>query len=332
MAEEKQFEATQSRLEKARREGDVARSQDLCALCAFAAGTLAVAVIAAPLGGALRAIVVVASRGERWYAAAVQLGILVLVPIAASAAASVACAALQGGLTLNWPVPKVERLSPAENIKRILSRETAFAAVRSLIAFLCAGAAVVPAARSVASAALHGAGPNGLADAAWHGSLNAAAIACAAAGIFSSGDYMAQVRRRRMRLRMSHDELQRDRKEQDGDPLARSRRRSLHRQLSRGSLRRIKDAAFVVCNPQHVAVALEYRPPAVAVPRVLVRAADEAAARVRQAAREFGVPLIENIALARALYETRVEEYIPLECYVAVAEIVANLQAAGELK
>jgi len=67
------------------------------------------------------------------------------------------------------------------------------------------------------------------------------------------------------------------------------------------------------------------------VPRILVRAADEAAARVRQLARECGVPLIENVPLARLLYESRVEEYISPECYVAVAEIVARLQAAGEL-
>jgi len=329
MAEEKQFEATQSRLEKAKREGDVTRSQDLCAVAAFAAGTLAVAGIAAPAGGVMRAIVTAAGRGERWDAAAAELGILALVPMAASGAASVLCAAWQGGLALRLPAPKLERLSPAQNLKRTLSRETAFSAARSLLAFLCAGAAVVPAARNVASAALRGTGIEGLAAAAWHGSLSVAAVACVAAGCFSTADYLAQRRRRQLRLRMSHDELQRDRKEHDGDPLARSRRRSVHRQLSRGSLRRVKDAAFVVCNPQHIAVALEYRPPSVSVPRVLVRGADEAAARVREAAREYGIPLVRNVSLARALYESREEEYIPVECYVAVAEIVARLQKTG---
>ncbi len=96
--------------------------------------------------------------------------------------------------------------------------------------------------------------------------------------------------------------------------------------LARGSLRRVKEAAFVVCNPEHIAVALEYRPPAVPVPRVLVRAADETAARVRAIAVECGVPLVRNVALARMLYETDVEQYIPPECYAAVAEIVAQLR------
>jgi flagellar biosynthesis protein FlhB len=133
-------------------------------------------------------------------------------------------------------------------------------------------------------------------------------------------------------MRMSFEELKRDQKENDGDPLARSRRRSMHRQLSRGSLRRVKDAAFVVTNPTHIAIALEYRPPGVPVPRVLVRAADESAARVRELAAAYRVPLVENVSLARALYASaKPGEYIPQETYLAVAEIVAALTKCGAL-
>jgi flagellar biosynthetic protein FlhB len=238
-----------------------------------------------------------------------------------------------GGIRLTSPAPKFARLSPAENLKRILSRETAIGLLRGVLAFVCASAAAVAAVRGVAGAALHGASLHGLADAAWHGSLRAAAAACAAGGAFATADFATQLRRWRRRLRMSHEELQRDRKEQDGDPLARSRRRSLHRQLARGSLRRVREAAFVVCNPEHIAIALEYKPPAVAVPRVIVRAADATAERAREIAVECGIPLVRNVALARQLYaSTHVDEYIPLEAYVAVAEIVAGLQKTGSLQ
>ncbi len=125
---------------------------------------------------------------------------------------------------------------------------------------------------------------------------------------------------------MSFEELRRDSKENDGDPLARSRRRALHRQIARGSLQRVKDAAFVVTNPTHIAIALEYRPPQVPVPRVLVRATDDAAARVRDLASAYGIPLVENVALARQLYASaKAGDFIPHETYVAVAEIVAAL-------
>ncbi len=329
MAEEKHFEATHSRLEKAKREGDVARSQDLCALFAFAGGAAAVTGIVPSLAQAFRLSLVSAARGERWYGAAQLVVMLVLVTLAAAAVASLGCAMLQGALTLNAPRAKLERLSPVENGKRILSRETLLSALRSLAAFACAMCAAVPALRDVAAGALRGASMTDVTRAAWHGSLLTVSAACIPAAAFAAGDYFTQMKRRRSRLRMSHDEMRRDRKEQDGDPLARSRRRSLHRMLSRGSLRRVKDAAFIVCNPEHIAVALEYRPPAVPVPRVLVRAADEAAARVRAIAAEYGIPLVHNVPLARMLYDTHVEQYIPPECYAPVAEIVAQLRGTG---
>jgi flagellar biosynthesis protein FlhB len=332
MAEEKSFEATHSRLEKAKREGDVARSADLCGLFAFAGAAAAVAAIVPSLGAAFASSILYAARGERWLGVAQSEMALLLVPMVAACIASALCATLQGGLTVNWPRAKLERLSPVENGKRILSRETLFAALRSVAAFACAAAAIVPALKDSAASAFHGAGLTVLIAAAWHGALLASAGACVPASAFALGDYLTQLKRRRNRLRMSHEEMRRDRKEQDGDPLARSRRRSLHRLLSRGALPRVKEAAFVICNPEHIAVALEFRPPAVPVPRVLVRAADEAAARVRAIAAEHSIPVVRNIALARALYETQIEHYIPPECYVAVAQIVAQLQTAGELK
>lgn len=331
MSEEKQFEATHSRLEKAKREGDVARSQDVCALSAFAAGTAASAALVSPLAETFRFAIWAASRGETWSGAAASAAMLTLAPLAASAAAASAAAVLQGGATFACPSIKLERLMPAENIKRILSKETAATALRSSAAFICAASLVAAALWHAAGICFRFSSLEQIVAASWRGSLTAAAAACAAAALFSAGDYLAQLRRRQARLRMSHEEMQRDRKEQEGDPLARSRRRSLHRQYARESLRRMKDASFVIVNPEHVAVALEYRPPAVCVPRVLIRAADEMAARVRAIAMDFDIPVIRDVALARALYETQ-GDYIPLECYAAVAQVVAALHESGDVK
>ena len=98
-------------------------------------------------------------------------------------------------------------------------------------------------------------------------------------------------------------------------------------------LRRVADAAFVVTNPTHLAIALAYAPPEEPVPRVLVCAADDLAARVRELARASDVPLVENVALARALFaQARAGETIPHGLYVAVAEVVAALSRAGALE
>lgn len=327
MAEEKPFEPTQSRLERARREGDAPRSQELGNVAAFAAGLAGAAVVAAPLGAAARAMLIAAAGGIPDTAAMASASGFMLVPIACAACAAVVCGALQGGGLRLVPVTiKPERLAPAENLKRMLSREAAVTAARATVGFACAVAALVPAFIAIYGAATHAAGILSVAQAAWNGALHAAAIACLAGGVFAIADFGVQFARWKKRLRMSFEEIRRDQKEHDGDPLARSRRRALHRQIARGSLRRVKDAAFVVTNPTHIAVALEYRPPDVPVPRVLVRAADEAAARVRELATAHAIPIVENVPLARMLYASaQTGEYIPHETYVAVAEIVAAL-------
>ncbi len=251
-----------------------------------------------------------------------------LVPVCAAAAGAVGANAVQsGGITLSPLSFKIERLSPDKNLQRMLSREAIVTAVRATVAFTCAGAAIVPAFIAIYAAALHASGLQGVASAAWSGALRTAAAACTVGALFAGADYGVQLTGWRKRLRMSFEELKRDRKESDGDPFARSRRRALHRQISRGSLRRVKDAAFVISNPTHIAIALEYRPPEIPVPRVLVRAADDAAARVRELASAFDIPIVENVPLARRLYAlARPGDFIPQEAYVAVAEIVAALR------
>ena len=106
----------------------------------------------------------------------------------------------------------------------------------------------------------------------------------------------------------------------------------MHRALVRGTTARTREASFVVVNPTHVAVAIRYAPPAVPVPEILVRAADEAALRVREIARASRIPIVENIALARSLYASgSASAPIPRDAYVAVAQVIAELDRAGLL-
>lgn len=328
MTEEKPFEATQSRLERASREGDVARSQELGNVAAFAGALVATALVVNPLRDSALAMLRAAVSGRSDAAAAAYVVTLMLFPAASAAIAAAICGIVQSGGIRPVPVTvKFERLAPAENLKRMFSHEAALTAARASVAFICAGCAIGPTFAAIYAAAVHAAATAGVMHAAWTGALRCAAVACGIGACFALVDYGLQMSCRRKRLRMSFEEMKRDQKEHDGDPLARSRRRSLHRQIARGSLRRVKDAAFVVTNPTHIAIALEYRPPEVSVPRVLVRAADESAARVRELAAAYSVPLVENVALARRLYESAEPgEYIPQETYVAVAEIVAALR------
>jgi flagellar biosynthesis protein FlhB len=88
----------------------------------------------------------------------------------------------------------------------------------------------------------------------------------------------------------------------------------------------------VVVNPTHIAIAVRYAPPGVPVPEILVRAADEAARSVRELAAAHGIPIVENVALARALYATgEAGSAIPSPTFVAVARVIAELVRAGAI-
>lgn len=324
---EKAFDATPHRIDKARREGDVARSNELVANAAFASAACALVAIAPTFAGAARsAIAEGAIGGASWSGCATTFAIALLPVCAASLAAIAAGAAQAGGLRATGVGAKLERLNPLEGLKRMLSRETFAHGFRAAAAFTLASAAMGPAIGAATSQMVRATSVFGVGAAAWHG-VEAVAFAAGATGfLFALAEYGAARAAWLRRLRMTLEERKREAKEQEGDPLTRGRRRALHRALLRGALSDVKGASFVVANPIHVAVALEYRPPEVPVPRVTVRAAGEVALRVRRLAETHRVPVVENVALARRLYrDGRVGQPIAHAHYVAVAEIVAAL-------
>lgn len=332
-ASEKPFDAPPSRIAKAKREGNVPRAQEFGANLAFGAAALAAMAVSAPVGALAAHAIGVAARGEMPAAELFGAMAFALTPMAAAACAGVAGGIAQGGgLVVTAVSIKFDRLQPVEGVKRMFSRESATHAVRAIAAFAIAAGAIVPSLRDLVAASL-AVSIRSIAHLAWHGALRAIFAAAGIGLLFAFAEYAVARRAWLRKLRMSLAELKRELKESDGDPLARSRRRTLHRTLVRGALAKVKDASFVVVNPTHVAVALEYRPPDVPVPAVLVRAADEMALRVRELAAEHRVPVIENVALARSLYaDARIGQPIPHDHYVAVAEVVAALYRSGALE
>jgi flagellar biosynthetic protein FlhB len=330
---EKTFDAPPSRIAKARREGNLPRAQEFGANLAFIFASLATLAIAAPVGAFARAALVHAATSG----SALPLGLAVvalgLVPMLVAALSGLAGGLIQnGGFVLVAPSLKFERLQPAEGIKRMFSREAATHGARAAIAFALASAAMLPTFHALLGASVVALTASSVASIAWSGAAHVVFAAAAVGMLFAIAEFAVARRAWLRKLRMSLAEFKRELKESDGDPLARSRRKALHRNLVRGRIERVKDAAFVVVNPTHVAVALEYRPPQVPVPAVLVRAADEMALRVRELAAEYRVPVIEDVNLARALYrDATVGEPIACEHYLAVAEVVIALMRSGVL-
>jgi flagellar biosynthetic protein FlhB len=85
----------------------------------------------------------------------------------------------------------------------------------------------------------------------------------------------------------------------------------------------VPKAAVIVTNPTHYAVALAYEPGGGGAPRIVAKGMDVVAARIREVAREAGVPMVANPPLARALYPLPLDKEIPPEHFKAVAELIA---------
>ncbi|HEY9563290.1 MAG TPA: EscU/YscU/HrcU family type III secretion system export apparatus switch protein [Nocardioides sp.] len=147
----------------------------------------------------------------------------------------------------------------------------------------------------------------------------------AIAGLVMAGaDYAMARRRIGKQTRMSKDEVKQENKQTEGDPMLKGAIRS--RQLAASRNRMLADvvqADVVLVNPTHVAVALAYDP-VKGAPRVVARGAGVIAAKIRETAAGADVPLVRDIALARALHSsTKVGQEIPPELFAAVAQILA---------
>ena len=137
-------------------------------------------------------------------------------------------------------------------------------------------------------------------------------------------DYVMARRRITKATNMTKQEVKDEHKQAEGDPMLKGAIRS--RQLAASRNRMIADVAeadVVLVNPTHVAVALRYRPERGA-PVVVARGAGAIAARIRAVATDAGVPLVQDVPLARALYRsTEVGMEIPTELFAAVAHVLA---------
>jgi flagellar biosynthetic protein FlhB len=137
----------------------------------------------------------------------------------------------------------------------------------------------------------------------------------------------------RKSLKMTKQEVKEEHKMLEGNPEIKGRVRRLQREMARRRmLAAVPKATVVITNPTHFAVALEYKRDAMAAPRVLAKGADHVAQRIKDVAREHGIPTVENVTLARALYaNAEIDEVIPADLFEAVAEVLAYLVRLKQL-
>jgi flagellar biosynthesis protein FlhB len=333
---DKTEEATPKRLRKAQEEGDSPissfASQALAFLCAVAVAPAAIGALATRSTAELRTAI--AHAGDSTVTVAfdplpLATSVVVLaVPIlgAAAIAAAVTSVVQSGGIIATKRLqPKLDRLNFFAGFAQLFSTSRLVAVVRAALF----GAAVA----WFAYAALR-AHAGDLARTAGHlpAAASVAAILAyevveraAILGVFLAVlDVVVTRRSWRKKLMMGKSEVKREHKESEGDPqLKAARDRAHHEMLASATVANVQKASVVIVNPVHIACALRYDEEEGDEAPVLDAAGHgDLAARIVQAARAYGVPVLQDIPLARALVEIEVGSAIPEALYEAVAEIL----------
>jgi flagellar biosynthetic protein FlhB len=338
--ENKSEKATPRKRQKAREQGRVARSPEVGAALAVAACVLLLAAEGRAGVSAWRGILrwsLASESSVRPIAgmlAVNEVAMRWLYPaLAGGMAIAMAASLAQGGLVFAPTLlkPSLERISPIARIKRLVSPASLTAMGKSLLptfamVYLAIGMfrrdwLLLCGSGNLGARSFAGVISTRLFELAWK---------CALVLLIWAAIEFAVARQRfESDLRMTQQEVREEVKESEGNPQVKLRIRKLQRQVRRKRmLEDVKRAAVVVTNPTEYAIALEYNG-GLSAPLVLAKGRNLIAAQIKHAARWNGIPTIENVPLAHALYRTaEVGQYIPAKLYAAVAEILAYILRA----
>ncbi|MHB8947654.1 MAG: EscU/YscU/HrcU family type III secretion system export apparatus switch protein [Rhodoferax sp.] len=129
------------------------------------------------------------------------------------------------------------------------------------------------------------------------------------------------------KMKMSHQEMKQEHKESDGNPQMKGKLRQRQREISQGnSIGAVPKADFVLMNPTHFAVAIRYDDKTMRAPQVVSKGADLLAMKIRDIAKHHSIPVLQSPMLARALYaNAELDQDIPASLYTAVAQVLAYI-------
>jgi flagellar biosynthetic protein FlhB len=336
---EKTEKPTAKRRNKARREGNVAKSAEftgaMVMLFAWAALSAWMTVIVGRSAGLiLNAVELVAGRnptradiGPFLLAALSEMGLMIAPPLALAFIAAAFFNYVQIGavFTLQPLMPQGKRLNPASGFKNIFAPKKAVDLAKNVAKLSVSGVLGYMVIRDKLAVIIELPRLT-----LWKGLIILADIVfdlCMYLGgalvVFGVADLFWQRHQHEKGLMMGKDEVKREYKESEGDQQVKGERKKLNRELLRGGgAKQVKNADAVVVNPTHVAVALRYDQSAGGAPKVLSAGRGELAREIKRLARRYDVPIVKNVDLARALVDCEIDSEIPPEFYEPVAELL----------
>lgn len=345
----KSEQATPFKLTKAREKGSVARGMDLGFLSGLAAfigfawivGPSVEAQIALSARRALVAAPTVLGSSNEILAVTGILMSSVFRPMALLAGVVfltvLTFEMIQTGVVFSTaPLrPDFNRLNPAQNFKRLFSLKLLMETGKNVLKVALYGAITIFVIRHAQTSFATITDARSLAHAMTGTGLRLLLFFLAAAALFAAIDQFIVRRDFSKKMRMSRRELRRESRDREGEPRMKQRRKQLHGEFVKlsQSLRGIKGADVLITNPTHFAVALKYEGATMTAPKVVAQGANQFALRLRRLAFLYGVTIIENRELARALYhKCPLNSEIPEAFYQPVADIYTALRRTAARK
>lgn len=344
MAEDEGFDKTeqptQRRRDEARSRGQFAYSHELINGLLLLAGTISLWVCGMTIAGGLSRDVTTHLRQPR-----IELSLDDVQPLIVDLlsrglnltgsllgcvfAVSLAANLAQAGFHFNTESlgPKWEKLNPSMNWDRVISKEglTRGGLALAKVAVVSGAAWWVLGDRGPQIAGLNGGALSQSVTTAWGIAIELLIAASSVLVVIGAIDYGWQWYRNEQMLKMSREELKRERKDDEGDPTLMMRRRQRAREIvsQRRLLDEVSKATLVITNPTHLAIALRYERGVTAAPVVIAKGRDQFALQIAAKARRHGIPVVERKPIARALFKmVKVGQEIPQTLYVAVSEVL----------
>lgn len=338
---EKSLPASQQKIQRAREDGNIAKSQDLSSGIALAVALLGMVLFGPSIMDTLlgagryylhnapdltpdKQSLVGIATGALWVVALCTLPIALLLVVT-----GVLTNLFQVGLLLTAKplTPKFSRLNPISGLQRFVTLRSLVDLVKSILKLVLVVLVVWIALRNrvdeivmLMSLTPMGIlkGVSGLVFSVW---WRIAAVMILL-GLF---DFGYQRWQHLQDLRMTHQEVRQESKELEGDPHIKRRVRQLQRQMAtQRMMKDVPQADVIITNPIRFAVALRYDMAEMETPIVVAKGARKVAERIREIATENNVPIVQKPELARALYKSiEVGDRIPENLYRAVAEVLS---------
>ena len=335
---EKTEKPTPQRLKKARKEGQIPRTQELGTWLGTAAASVLLPMLVGNAFGAAQELFIqvgaIADHPEPAMLSAL-LGqaltafLTALLPTALGMMlVGTVSSAAQGGVTFATKSmkPTLKKLNPFPGIKRMFGTQGAWEATKAIIKTV-ALAVVIAATSSRAQELVSASGALPLSEVT-RAFTDSAVLMFRVVGItglaIALADYLVVRHKTMKQLKMSQYEIKQEHKQSEGDPHMKAQRRATQMAMSRNRMMaEVADADVLLINPTHVAVALKYEPLRGA-PRVVAKGAGEVATRLRARAEECRVPMVQDIPLARALHGScDIGQEVPAQLFTAVARVLA---------